>query len=125
MDNRKLLDILYKNKDEKYKEFNDKIINTKMPTIGVRMPILKKIAKNISKGDYDEFLSNVNSNYYEEVLIRTEALDNSSYITNMRCVGINEQSGRPRYTAQQEAVEFNMISDSDIVVDDTALFVSA
>ena len=43
----------------------------------------------------------------------------------MRWLGINEQSGRPRYTAQQEAVEFNMISDSDIVVDDTALFVSA
>ena len=69
MNNNELLTILYENKDEKYKNFNDKIINTKMPTIGVRTPILKKIAKNISKGDYDEFLSNVNSNYYEEVLI--------------------------------------------------------
>ena len=40
--------------------------------------------------------------YYEEELKSTEELDNSSYLTNMRWLGINEQSGRPRYTIQQE-----------------------
>lgn len=40
--------------------------------------------------------------YYEEELKSTEELDNSSYLTNMGWLGINEQSGRPIYTIQQE-----------------------
>ena len=63
--------------------------------------------------------------YYEEELKSTEELDNSSYLTNIGWLGINEQSGRPRYTIQQEteAIELNL-NDSDIVIDDTALYVS-
>ena len=45
-----------------------------------------------------------------EELRSTEELDNSSYLTNMRWLGINEQSGRPRYTIQQETevIESNL-----------------
>ena len=48
--------------------------------------------------------------YYEEELKSTEELDNSSYLTNMGWLGINEQSGRPRYTIQQETevIELNL-----------------
>ena len=35
MNSKELNDILYKNQDLKYKEFNDKIVNTKLKTIGV------------------------------------------------------------------------------------------
>lgn len=33
--------------DEKYKNFNDKIINTSYKTLGLRTPVLKKISKEI------------------------------------------------------------------------------
>ncbi len=64
-----LIKKLKENKDLKYKEFNSKIISTKYPMIGVKTPILKNIAKEISKKDYKTFLQNKNTDYYETVLI--------------------------------------------------------
>lgn len=52
-----LIDYLETEKDENYKIFNDKIVNTKSKTIGVRTPILRKISKEISKGNALEFLN--------------------------------------------------------------------
>lgn len=63
------LNYLFSFKDEKYIEFNQKLIFTKYLMIGVRMPVLRKIAKDISKGDIDSFLSLCQYKYYEEVLI--------------------------------------------------------
>lgn len=57
---------LFKLEDLKYKEFNAKIIKTKYPVIGIRMPILKKFAKSISKDT--TFVSSDNP-YYEEVML--------------------------------------------------------
>lgn len=57
------------NKDLKYKSFNDKIVNTKMKTIGVRTPILKRLAKQILKGNYLSFLKMVKNSSYEETMI--------------------------------------------------------
>ncbi len=48
---------LKKLSDEKFKNFNDKIINTTSKTIGVQIPKLRLIAKEISKGNYISFLS--------------------------------------------------------------------
>ncbi len=58
--------------DIKYKEFNSKLIpNTaKEKMIGIRMPVIKKIAKEISKGNYCSFLEVCKCNYYEEIMIR-------------------------------------------------------
>lgn len=64
-----LIKLLFENKDEKYKKFNDKIVNTKLTTIGVRIPVLKKIAKEISISNPNLFLNNVKSKYYEITLI--------------------------------------------------------
>lgn len=69
MESYELIKLLNNNQDLKYKEFNDKIVNTNLKTIGVRTPILKKMAKDISKGDYEKFLKNNGSNYFEEVMI--------------------------------------------------------
>lgn len=69
MNNDILLNELIKNKDLKYKEFNDKIVNTNMLTIGVRMPILKAIVNKILKEDYEAFLKNISNDYYEQTLI--------------------------------------------------------
>ncbi len=56
--------------DAKYQEFNSKIISTKYKMLGIRMPILKKIANDIYKGDNKNFLKYAQDNYYEEVLIK-------------------------------------------------------
>lgn len=62
-----ILSFLLKNKDDKYKKFNDKIINTNMKIIGVRTPIVKSLARNLYKEYYD--FNNYRFNYYEEVLL--------------------------------------------------------
>ena len=57
-------------KDEKYKEFHSKIVNnSKYEIIGIRSPISKSIAKEISKTNIEEYLNIKKGNYYEEVLI--------------------------------------------------------
>ena len=59
---------LYSIKDEKYKNFHQNLgINNNI--IGIRTPLLKNIAKEISKGNYKEFLLLCQTNYYEEITL--------------------------------------------------------
>ena len=56
--------------DLKYKEFNSSLVlNSKYEMIGIRLPVMRDIAKKIAKENLYEFLDNVGSNYYEEVMI--------------------------------------------------------
>lgn len=55
--------------DLKYKDFNKKIINTKLEIIGIRLPIIKKIVKEISKTNIEEYFKLVENNYYEEIMM--------------------------------------------------------
>lgn len=56
-------------KDEKNKKFHSKLCTTKYEMLGIKVPIMRKIAKEISKTNIEEFLSLCNSTYYEEVFI--------------------------------------------------------
>ena len=56
-------------KDEKYKNFHSKIVDTKYEIIGVRVPLMKNIAKLISKTNVEEYFKYVGNKYYEEVFI--------------------------------------------------------
>ena len=56
-------------KEDKYKEFHSKLCFTKYEILGIRLPIIRNIVKQISKTNYLEFLKLTNSNYYEEVMI--------------------------------------------------------
>ena len=67
-DYQKFVDFLFSFEDLEYKNFNSKLV-LKNNLIGVRVPILKKIAKELAKGNYKEFISIMNHNYHEEVLI--------------------------------------------------------
>lgn len=59
-----------KNKaDAKYKAFNDRIVVSNYQTIGVRIPDIKKIAKEIEKEKTREYLSECKFAYYEDTLI--------------------------------------------------------
>lgn len=55
--------------EQKYKEFNQKIVKGNMPMIGIRMPELKKIAKQIVKGNALEFIKTCIPMYHEELVI--------------------------------------------------------
>lgn len=55
--------------DPEYKAFNDKLANTNLPTIGIRIPVLRKLAKDYF-GKIDEIYDSFRGRtpYYEEIL---------------------------------------------------------
>ena len=61
-------EVLYSAADEKYREFNARIIRTNLPMIGVRTPLLKSLAKKIAKEGGD-FLDSYKAENYEQVLL--------------------------------------------------------
>ena len=64
--------------DIEYREFNKKIVNTKLDMIGIRVPILKSISKKICKTNIEDYIKLVNNKYYEEVFIYGLVLANSN-----------------------------------------------
>lgn len=64
-----LRDRLLENSDPEYKAFNDKLANTNLPTIGIRIPMLRKIAKDYF-GVIDEIFDSFTGRtpYFEEIL---------------------------------------------------------
>jgi len=61
---------LFKNQDMSYKKFHSKLCPNVNNIIGVRTPILKNIAKNLSKENYKDFLEKKDTIYYEEILLQ-------------------------------------------------------
>ena len=64
--------ILFDNQDLKYRDFNSKLIPNinKEKIIGVRMPIIRNIAKDIKDSNYvDEFLNELPHKYQEENIL--------------------------------------------------------
>ncbi len=57
-------------KDEKNKEFEERIITTKYEILGLKTPVIRMIAKDISKTNIDDFLKYSNDKYYEEVMLQ-------------------------------------------------------
>ena len=58
-------------KDEKYKEFHSSLVlNSKYEMIGIRLPKMREIAKEIVKTNVEEFLNVAQDKYYEEVMIQ-------------------------------------------------------
>lgn len=64
-----ILEELKNIKDENYKDFNAKIIPTNQEMLGVRLPAIRKIAKNIAKVDYLKFIEEDKGNIYEMIMI--------------------------------------------------------
>lgn len=55
--------------DEKYKIFSSSLIPNIDNLLGVRLPILRKLAKEIAHGDWEEFL-NAECQYMEETMLQ-------------------------------------------------------
>ena len=67
---KEFIDHLISIKDEKYKEFHSSIVlNSKYEMIGIRLPIMRDIAKKISKTNIEAFLKYIGNYYYEEIMI--------------------------------------------------------
>lgn len=68
---KKFIEYLKSIQDKKYKEFHSSLVlNSKYEMIGIRVPIMRDIAKNIAKSNIDEFLKVAQNHYYEEVMIQ-------------------------------------------------------
>lgn len=74
---KKFVEFLESIKDEEYKEFHSSLVlNSKYEMIGIRLPSMRKIAKEISKTDIEEFLKYSQNKYYEEVMIQGLVISN-------------------------------------------------
>lgn len=60
---------LYSLQDLDYKKFHSKIVSNDVNLIGIRTPILKNMAKEISKGDYKNFIKLNKHETYEEIIL--------------------------------------------------------
>ena len=59
------------NADVKYKEFSDKIVVPgEHGVAGIRMPVIKEFAKEISRGDWKRYLSETKDEYSEDLILR-------------------------------------------------------
>ncbi len=61
---------LFELQDLKYKEFQSSLCPNVDNIIGIRIPDLRKMAKEISKTDYKKFFEIIEDDYYEELLLQ-------------------------------------------------------
>ena len=63
-------EVLQEHIDDKFKDFTSALIPGTRPILGVRVPMLRKIAKAITKGDWQAYLKEATEDSYEEVAIK-------------------------------------------------------
>lgn len=56
--------------DEKYRQFSGKLIPESGPILGVRLPELKKIAKELAEDDWEKYLAAAKDDSFEEVMLQ-------------------------------------------------------
>lgn len=65
---KEFIDYLFEIRDIKYSNFHSGL-GVSGNVIGIRTPIMKKMARDISKGNYKEFLKLLKEDYYEEIAL--------------------------------------------------------
>lgn len=66
----KIRKILLENSDEKYRKFSSSLLPKTDNLLGVRIPFLRKFAKDIAKTCAEEFLKEKNCEYFEETMLQ-------------------------------------------------------
>lgn len=56
--------------DQDYQEFSAKLLPGVDNILGVRLPELRKMAKDIANGDWRTYLTNAESEYFEEIMLQ-------------------------------------------------------
>lgn len=67
MDNAKIRQRLEELAEEKYRDFSQSLVPGCRPMLGVRIPALRKLAKEIAGGDWKSYLENASDDSFEEV----------------------------------------------------------
>jgi len=57
-------------KEEGYKKFSATLIPGCGNMLGIRLPLLKKMAKELAKGEWREYLANACDDYFEETMLQ-------------------------------------------------------
>lgn len=68
--NQTILDKLKNEAEEDYRLFSSKLLPNTKNILGVRLPKLRKLAKEIVKGDWRAYLKTAGSEYFEEVMLQ-------------------------------------------------------
>lgn len=76
MTNEEIRAKLFAMQDKKIQEFSAKLTPGEQNIIGIRVPLVKQLAKEIAKGDYAEYLSAPYTAYHEECLLWGSTLGN-------------------------------------------------
>ena len=61
---------IIKESEEKYRKFSTSLLPGVTNVAGVRIPVLRKIARDIAKSDWQTFLDNTNCIYMEETMLK-------------------------------------------------------
>lgn len=110
-DYKEFISYLFDISDSKYKEFHGSLGVDNV--IGIRIPIMREIAKEIYKGNYSEFLSLIEANYYEEITIygfivgNIKELDTSVYYLDKYKNMINNWASCDTFCASYKIVKKN------------------
>lgn len=65
----KLKETLHSLEDKEYLAFHSRLITTRYPLRGVRLPELRRLAKAVARGNWREFLTVCKTDTYEEVML--------------------------------------------------------
>ncbi len=68
--NRNIRDRLVEMADEEYRKFQSGLIPGEDRILGVRLPYLRELAKEITKGDWRQYLNDAQNEYYEEIMLQ-------------------------------------------------------
>lgn len=76
--------------DTKYKEFHSGLCPNTNNIVGVRVPVLRDYAKQLSKGDFRKYLLKAKSDYYEEIMLQGMVIGLAKMDINERIKYINQ-----------------------------------
>lgn len=68
--NQTIRERLYDLAEEDYRKFSSSLIPGEEKILGVRLPHLRDLAKEIAKGEWQEYLNNAQDEYYEEIMLQ-------------------------------------------------------
>lgn len=61
---------LFRLAEEDYKKFSSSLIPGEDKILGVRLPYLRELAKEIAKGEWREYLATAQDEYYEDIMLQ-------------------------------------------------------
>lgn len=68
--NQRIRERLFDLAEEDYRKFSSGLIPGEDKLLGVRLPHLRELAKEIARGEWREYLNNAQDEYYEEIMLQ-------------------------------------------------------